>query len=265
MRSRLSIFILSLFILSGLYSCDPTHEHSHSRGMHPMLYATLYQQQSAEFQALCFQAYQLAEIRLNEHLQVQYSKPMAIVVDIDETVLDNSPYQAEAILKDFGYPVRWDEWMHQASAEIIPGSLDFLIKAEQAGVEVFYVSNRKEIYKEATLKNLSEAGFPFADEAHLLLRTDENEKENRRNIIRNTHEIILLVGDNLGDFDEIFETNNADERMQQTMTNKHSFGEKWIMLPNAVYGSWVDVLPGYQTNIALDAQSDSLLRGLKGF
>lgn len=262
-----SIYPLLLTLLMiGLSSCNHhEHDHHHSKGMHPTMYATLYQQNAAEYQALCFQAFQLAEMRVQQQLQLSHEKPLAVVVDIDETVLDNSPYQASGIIEGFGYPEKWDEWMHLASAEAVPGSLEFLLAASAAGVEVFYVTNRKEIYKEATLRNLNEKGFPFADESHIFLRTAESAKESRRNTIRETHEIILLIGDNMGDFDGIFETNNAANRMQQTVENRRLFGERWIILPNAVYGYWVDALPGYHQGLSTEAIADSLLQGLKGF
>lgn len=268
MKKLYQITLILILSATGFLSCihhQHAHDHHHSKGMHPAMYATLYQQNAAEYQALCFQAYHFADIRLQEHLKLSYEKPLAVVVDIDETVLDNSPYQASGILESFGYPERWDEWMQLAAAEPVPGSLEFLLKAADAGVEVFYITNRKEIYKDATLKNLNDKGFPFADEAHLLLRINENAKENRRNKIRETHEIILLIGDNMGDFDEIFETKDASSRLNETLQNRNHFGDKWIILPNAVYGNWVDALPGYQQGLTNEALSDSLLKGLTGF
>ncbi len=263
MKHIRNILFISLIITIGFSSCSQSKKLN--QGMHPLLYSTLYQQQAAEFQALCYQAYNLAELRMQEHLQKTYNKPLAVVVDIDETVLDNSPYEAEGILKGFSYPVRWDEWMYKASAIIIPGSLDFLKSAEAKGVEVFYVSNRREVYREATLKNLQEKGFPFADDAHLFLKTELNEKQSRRNKINESHEIILLIGDNLGDFDGIFETNIPEQRMQQTLDNHDKFGDRWIVLPNAVYGDWVNMLPGHKYGLSEKELYKSLLQGLKGF
>lgn len=271
MRKTFITLFAAMLLLAGGYGCTNSRVAQNQynllqgRGMHPAMYATLYQQRAAEYQALCFQAFNLASLQLQNELKAGHDKPLAVVVDIDETVLDNSPYQAEGITEGFGYPVRWNDWIESASAEAVPGSLDFLLEAEKAGAEVFYVTNRKEEFREATLKNLRAKGFPFADDAHLLMRTGEAEKERRRNLVRERFEIAVLVGDNLGDFSHIFETNEMENRMNQTIQNKNDFGKRWIVLPNAVYGNWVDVLPGYKSGLSTEALADSLLKGLKGF
>jgi 5'-nucleotidase (lipoprotein e(P4) family) len=271
MKKTFLILFAAMVLLAAGHGCTNSrvakndYNNPHGRGMHPAMYATLYQQRAAEYQALCFQAFNLASLQLQNEINAGHEKPLAVVVDIDETVLDNSPYQAEGIAEGFGYPVRWNDWIEFAGAEPVPGSLEFLLDAAKAGAEVFYVTNRKEEFREATLKNLREKGFPFADDAHLLMRTDEAEKENRRNTVRERYEIAVFVGDNLGDFSHVFETYNMDDRMRQTIQNKNDFGKRWIVLPNAVYGNWVDVLPGYQRGLSTEALADSLLKGLKGF
>jgi 5'-nucleotidase (lipoprotein e(P4) family) len=266
MKRNLTL-IFSLFLMASvMVGCAHKHDHhSHSRGENPTLYATLYQQQAAEYRALCYQAFNLASMYMAQEIKAGHEKPLAVVVDIDETVLDNSPYQAAAILGGFGYPVRWDEWMNEANAWAVPGSLEFLLEAEKAGVAVFYVTNRKEEYREATLRNLESMGFPYASNEYLLMRTAGNEKEERRNQIREKYHIALLAGDNLGDFDAAFETDDAGERMLQTDFYKKSFGTKYIVLPNAVYGHWVDVLPGHSRELKGTAFLDSLLKGLMPF
>ncbi len=126
-----------------------------------MVLGTLYHQQSAEYKAACYQAYNLGRLLLDKDLaDKNIDKHRVIVVDIDETVLDNSPYQAECILENFNYPVRWDEWCNKASADAIPGALDFLLYARSNGVSVFYITNRKEHLKQVTIQNLVNLGFP---------------------------------------------------------------------------------------------------------
>ncbi|HMM11731.1 MAG TPA: 5'-nucleotidase, lipoprotein e(P4) family [Bacteroidales bacterium] len=265
MKSIAKLFIVLAF--AGLASaCNHSHQHEH-KGMHPALYATLYQQQAAEYRALCYQAFNLAEIQLEAVLRQSTSKPLAIITDIDETVLDNSPYQAAAILGGFGYPVRWADWMQSADAWAIPGALEFLNKVSAAGITIFYVSNRKEEFRAPTLRNLEKLGFPNASDQYLLLRQEGegNEKETRRKKIDESFEVVMLLGDNLDDFSEVFEVNDAGERMLQADLNKNAFGRRFIVLPNASYGSWVNVLPGYDRNLSTEALSDSLLRGLMPF
>lgn len=258
-----SLIILIISVL--LASCG--HQHEHHPGMHPSLYATLFQQQAAEYRALCYQAFNLAEMHLTEATKQQYTKPLAIITDIDETILDNSPYQAAAIKGGFGYPTRWADWMNAADAWAVPGALEFLNKASEAGFKIFYVSNRKEEFRQPTLQNLRKLGFPNAEDQYLLLRQEGqgNEKEERRQKIAEEFEIVMLLGDNLDDFSGVFEVSDAGERMLQTDLNRAVFGRRFIVLPNAVYGSWVNVLPGYQRDLPVEALTDSLLRGLMPF
>lgn len=258
--------VIILLVFSGLaLSCS--HNHHHHHGMNPTLYATLYQQQAAEYRALCYQAFNVADLYLAEALGQQHAKPMAIITDIDETILDNSPYQAAAILGNFGYPTRWADWMNAANAWAVPGSVEFLNKAAEAGVKIFYISNRKEEFREPTLKNLERLGFPGVSNETLLLRQEGegNSKQTRRDAVGQNYEVIMLLGDNLDDFSGVFEVDDAGERMLQTDLNKAAFGRKFIVLPNAVYGSWVNVLPGYNRNLPSEVLADSLLKGLMPF
>ncbi|MBZ0244222.1 MAG: 5'-nucleotidase, lipoprotein e(P4) family [Bacteroidales bacterium] len=261
--SVLSFFAgLSLVFLS----CQgPTHHHhGPAHGTHPALYATLYQQQSAEYKALCYQAFNIADMRLNERLATEIEKPLAIVVDIDETVLDNSPYQAQGILDHFGYPEKWDTWVNSATAEVVPGALEFLTAASEQGVEVFYIPNRKEVFRDATRKNLLDLGFPDAVDENILLRTDENDKEPRRQKVMQNHEIFLLMGDNLGDFHSVFDGDNAQTREKFMLENLEKLGKTWIVLPNPLYGTWMNALPGIKE--AREHKDDAYLeKGLKGF
>ncbi len=260
-------FFTILVVSSLAFACGHDHQHPHHSGMNPTLYATLYQQQAAEYRALCYQAYNLADLYLAEALKNKYAKPLAIVTDIDETILDNSPYQAAAILGNFGYPTRWADWMNAADAWAIPGSVEFLKKAAEAGVTIFYISNRKEEFRQPTLQNLKKLEFPNVADQYLLLRQEGegNEKESRRQKVAEQFEVVLLLGDNLDDFSGVFEVDDAGERMLQTDLNRAAFGQKFIVLPNPVYGSWVNVLPGNQRGLPTEVLADSLLKGLMPF
>lgn len=266
MKKSIFSFVFILLLIGGCSSSKEITQTIESKTpVHPTLYATLYVQQAAEYKALCYQTFNFASLRLNAEMKQTHSKPLAIVVDVDETVLDNSPYQAAAILGNFGYPIRWSEWMNAAAAQPIPGALAFLQEASKLGVKVFYVTNRRETFRAATLQNLIELGFPDAVNENLMLRDQSAEKETRRLKIMETYEIVLLVGDNLADFSHIFENVIEPSRTEQTELNKSEFGKKWFVLPNPVYGNWVDVLPGYNKNLAPAALNDSLLKGLKDF
>jgi 5'-nucleotidase (lipoprotein e(P4) family) len=265
MKKLTLLIVASWFYIIGIQSCvHEHHDHGHYHP-HPTLYATLYQQQAAEYASLCYQAFNLASMQLRNELEAGHNLPLAVVVDIDETVLDNSPYQAAAIHEGFGYPKRWAEWVELAIAEPVPGALEFLLEAESLGVEVFYITNRREEFRDATLRNLQENGFPFADDGYLMMRTVTNDKEPRRRMVAEMYHIAVLVGDNLGDLHSNFDSEDGSMRMHSTEEYKNEFGNRWIMLPNAIYGIWVNALEGYQHGIVPDDLAHELQKGLKGF
>ncbi|HAQ64855.1 MAG TPA: 5'-nucleotidase, lipoprotein e(P4) family [Bacteroidales bacterium] len=208
-----------------------------------LLMATLWYQRADEFSALCYQAYNLAQLRLDQEMATGRSvKPRAIVVDIDETVLDNSPFEARCIVNRTNYPTGWSEWVVAANAGAIPGAVEFLNYASSLGVEVFYISNRKEKERASTIDNLMNQRFPMADSSHLLLRTTETNKEARRNHVLASHKIVMLMGDNLNDFTSAFEGNTPLERRQNADSLQHEFGRRYIVLPNPMYGDWEGAL-----------------------
>ncbi|WP_316830819.1 5'-nucleotidase, lipoprotein e(P4) family [Pedobacter aquatilis] len=201
--------------------------------------AVLWQQTSGEYTALCFQAYNFARLSLKEALWADTSKkPNCVIVDIDETVLDNSPFQGHEIKKGLSYnPADWTEWTNLAKADTVPGALAFLKFAATKNIETFYLSNRDEKDHAATLKNLQTFGFPYADEAHLLVSQGTSNKEPRRQKIAERYNILMLCGDNLSDFSNVFyrEQKNTIEQVNQ---HQQLFGTQFIVLPNPMYGDW---------------------------
>lgn len=208
-----------------------------------MVLGTLYHQQAAEYRALCYQAYNLGKIMLDKDLaDKNIVKHRVVILDVDETVLDNSPYQAQCILDDVSYPVKWDEWCLKAVAKPVPGSLEFLNYAKSNGVDAFYITNRKEHLKDATVKNLKDMGFPNADTEHVIMRTAENSKESRRLAVSEKYHVSLLFGDNLNDFTNSFENNSNKQRMNEADRINAEFGKRFIVLPNSMYGDWETAL-----------------------
>lgn len=205
-----------------------------------LVMATLWVQTSAEFRALCYQAFNLAKMNLDAFLSgYGGSKPVAVIVDADETVIDNSDYEAFLIGKDFGYSSKtWTPWMAAAQAKAMPGAKEFLNYAKDKGVEIFYVTNRKMVGYEGTEKNLQALGFPFVDKKHLLLRTDTSNKQPRRDIVAKDYEIAFLMGDNLNDFLSVFAKKSVADRFAETDKIKDQWGKMFIMLPNPMYGEW---------------------------
>ena len=205
-----------------------------------MVMAVVYQQTAAEYRALCYQAYNLAHFMLDRDLDnKKVNMPRCVVLDIDETVLDNSPYEGKCILEKLVYPNKWEDWITKASARPVPGALDFLKYARLNGVEVYFVTNRKENERESTVENLKSAGFNLADADHLLMRGETSSKEIRRAKIKETRHISLLFGDNLADFSDAFDgKQSVQDRFNVVEKLKKEFGTRFIVLPNAMYGDW---------------------------
>lgn len=260
-----SVLIISAFtLLIAFMSCKQVVKKEEVLNNDGLLLATLYMQQSAEYQASCIQAYNIGKLQLDAKLDSfqMKDKKLAIIVDIDETVLDNSPFSAKSIIENTDYPEYWDEWCEKAEAKPIPGALEFLNYAADLGVETFYISNRKNYLKIPTMNNLQMYGFPFADSAHIMLRTTTSNKERRRNIVREEYEVLLYFGDNLGDFSPAFDDQATSKRKALVKQMKDQFGETYIMLPNPTYGAWMNAMKhGLPANTDIDSLYMSKLIG----
>lgn len=233
----------SLAILAGLFSCQQSQSNSNDTKKENdyLIMATLWYQRASECRALYYQAFNAARISLDKQLAANSdkSKPKAVVVDIDETVLDNSPFETNSIRTGKSFSsAAWKEWTDMAKAQATPGSLEFLKYAESKGVETFYISNRDTSAMLKTLQNLQNLGFPFADKEHILLKSNTSNKTNRRNKVSLSHEILILAGDNIGDFDEILEDRSENYGFALVDSMKKEFGNRFIVLPNPMYGSW---------------------------
>lgn len=239
---------------------EPADGASQGLGSHEHLVgAVLWSQTAAEARALYYQAFNLAEMKLDEALQSQAGgEKLAVVVDIDETLLDNSPCYAEMIKTDGLYGNCWLEWVDLTEAEALPGAKDFLDFAESRGVEVFYVSNRYEGQRDATIENLVGAGFPYVDNDHVLLREGGSSKEGRRQAVAEDYDIALLIGDNAIDFADVFDDRTVSERAEEVDALKDEFGNRFIVLPNPMYGDWEDAV--YEYNKGLSAEEEDSLR-----
>ncbi|MGC8864988.1 MAG: 5'-nucleotidase, lipoprotein e(P4) family [Bacteroidales bacterium] len=256
--------LMAVFLLASCHR-NPTENQTPVLTNDYMQLATLWYQHAAECRALYYQSYNLARLRLDEMLKTEGKGKKAVVVDIDETVLDNSPYQAWCILNGKSFPEGWAEWTAKASAKALPGAVDFLNYVVSRGVDVFYITNRKPAEAEATLLNLQKEGFPQADTSHVLFRTAESNKETRRQHVAIEYKILLLVGDNLNDFTDLWEKQGVARRLTITDSLRAEFGKRFIILPNPMYGDWENAI--YEYNYKLSAQTKDSLRKayLKGF
>lgn len=230
-----------------------------------MLMSVLWYQASAEMRALCYQAFNTAKNSLDIAVEKNKGlKKLAVITDVDETMVDNSQYEASNILENFGYPFRWGEWIDKADAKAIPGAVDFMKYAVSKGVDVFYVTNRKIAEKDATIKNLKKLGFPMADEEHCLFRETTSSKNERRAKVASTHEIIMLIGDNMNDFSGVFENKSVDSRFGVTDSLKSEYGNRFIVLPNPMYGDWESAVLNYNFNQDAKQKDELRKKQLKG-
>ena len=266
------IYYLSLIMLIvGTSSCKVQHNIDNAENTSPLLlqgpaWAAAWQQKAGEYKALCHQAYNLARMRLDELVQDTSAKPFAIVTDIDETVLDNSPYQVHQALKRAEYSdSSWVEWTSRIECDTIPGALSFLRYAKNKGVSVFYITNRLEKERAATLKDLQRWGFPDATDGHLTMKTTTSGKEIRRKRVSEEHEILLLIGDNLSDFSAIFDKKPLEERNLQVKNNAIMFGSRFIVLPNPMYGDWEGAMYNYQYGLQPHVKEKIILQSLKKY
>lgn len=222
-----------LFIFLFLFACNNLEiskkEHS--------LY---WQKNSAEYVALSYQAYNLAKFRLDEKLNSEFNKRPAIVIDLDETVLNNLPYNEMLIdSSEIFTQESWSKWVNKKIATKVPGSLEFINYAKSKNVKIVYLSNRRVENYDPTKENLVNLGYPFDEDTLMLLRDETSDKTARRNTL-NDYEIIILLGDNLADFNSVFYKKSNNERIQSVDSLSKMFGDKFIVFPNLIYGDWED-------------------------
>ena len=223
------------------------------------LLAVLFKRTSAEYKANTFQIYTSAKnnidkaladkswTALKNQLKDYQNLPPAIILDIDETVLDNSEHQVRSIKNGTNYPIGWKEWVSEESAGALPGVKEFLSYANTKGIKIFYVTNRTHDLEEYTRNNIKSLGLPFDNDMDVLLMKNEkgwgSDKTSRRDLIRKDFRVIQIFGDQLDDFIPLTESaKSMNER--KTLIDKYAdmWGEKWYMLINPMYGEWEEAL-----------------------
>lgn len=264
-----SFFILGIICFTLISSCNRPQSvtQSEKSSNDHLLAATLYQQQAAEYRALCYQAYNIAHRNMDAIYDTATNlSSLAIVMDLDETVLDNSAYEAQSILDSLAYPKGWDAWMYAASAKALPGAVDFIKSVREKGVQVFYITNRREKYREATLVNLQNLGIAPADSNHLLLRGEQSTKEPRRQKVLREFKIVMLFGDNLVDFAAAFDgTQSSSRRAEVADSLQDVFGSRFIVFPNVMYGDWLNAITDYDNSLTQQQKLEKYKFVLQGF
>jgi 5'-nucleotidase (lipoprotein e(P4) family) len=248
----LAINIVTILTIVTLVSCTSSPKNNltsdkTNNNLH-MLQASVWYKLSGENKALQYQAFNYATLKVKEYLRStkRNKKKPAIVVDVDETILNNMPYQEYLIKSGNSYPVKWFDWVSKGTAKAIPGSVKFLNYVHKKGFEIFYVSNRKLRAVDVTYKNLKAAKLPVKKK-NLLFRDKTSSKRKRRNTIKSkNYDIVLLIGDNLNDFTDAFDETSIQKRMKLVDTMRANFGDRFIILPNPLYGDWEGAVIDYK-------------------
>jgi 5'-nucleotidase (lipoprotein e(P4) family) len=237
-----------------------------------LLNATLWMQRSVEFKATALAGFALAQVRLEQALADKswtaapgeqtgnyQDLPPAVILDIDETLLDNSGYQVWMVLNNTTFsPQTWNQFVKDEVATPIPGAVEFSKFAESKGVKVFYISNRTGEEEEATRRNMERYGFPMGGNVDTFLMARErpdwtSAKSTRRAHVAKDYRVLLNMGDNFGDFHDGYRGNEA-ERLKVYEENKARWGREWIMIANPAYGSFESAPFGHDYKQSRDAQ-----------
>lgn len=248
-------YTLALIIL--VVSCSQVNDNKNDNAFNQehIVYSTIWFQKSAEAKALYYQGFNLAKLRVEEYVKISGEKPKAVVVDIDETMVDNSLFQGKSIEKGEGYSNEfWAEWSNLAMAKALPGAVEFTKFCDSLGVQVVYISNRKVQELEKTMKNMDSLGFAFVNPENYLLKEETSGKEVRRKIAMEKYDIILLLGDNLNDFSDVFEHRGDDWGVSTVEKYRNEFGKRFIVFPNPMYGEWEKSVYGNEKGLTEEAK-----------
>ena len=278
MKARLwqTLFILNALITSEIILAEDANKDVRDLKEQNIM-SVLFQQTAAERLAGSLQTFKSAKQALDNALadsswsalpgQAVYGKKPAIIVDVDETVLDNTAYEARMILDGTKYPEGWVSWGKEAAATEVPGAKDFLNYAASKDVTIFYVTNRVVELKEATKKNLTKLGIPWDKTKDTVLMRGENnwgsDKGPRRKLVGNEYRVLLMIGDNLGDFVDAKDNNlNPSNRKNIVSDYADYWGVQWFMLQNIAYGDWEGALYDFNYSLSPDEVYNSRLEFL---
>ena len=204
-----------------------------------MVLAAAWMQNSAEYRELCYQAYNIALERVEAAVanHQKGDKPLAIVLDVDETVLDNSAFDAGYIGTNNAYSVKdkdLDEWCNTAEAPAMPGAAEYLQAVDKLGVDIFYVSNRSMAQIPCSKENFKRTGFPQADEKHLIFQDDSSNKMGRFEQVMKEYDVVVFMGDRMSDLPIDSYHKSQSERNALVDQHKDEFGKRFIVLPKQI-------------------------------
>jgi len=204
---------------------------------------------SIEYAASCRQVYEMAWPRVNRAAESQ-TQNWTVVLDVDETVLNNVQYEVERAALDSAYtPASWAAWVGREEATPVAGVATFLEKVRGLGprAHVAFITNRRFENEAATTNNLRKFGLFRDGDAVLTKKGDDDTKSDRRRCLEEGTErcaefgpmkIIALFGDNIRDFMEMRGSEKAKAYLDDGLANDDNWGRKYFILPNPIYGSW---------------------------
>jgi acid phosphatase len=242
-----------------------------------LLNATLWVSNSVEYKANTLSIYQLAKLRLDQAIADKTwsatgqtdaaDKPRAIIADADETLIDNGGYESWLIVAKAGYSGKtYDAWTKAKAAKAVPGAVEFTKYADSKGVKVFYVTNRDATQEADTRANMEALGFPMGGNVDTFLMSKEkpdwtSKKGTRRDFVGKDYRVLLLLGDNYGDFSDDYDKSEAD-RMKSLDGNMAHIGKDWIFIANPEYGSFESAPFGNDYKKSPDQQRADKIKAL---
>lgn len=236
---KLTLCATSALVMLALTGCAQQKTDAQQKLNDQSVMALNWFQQSGEYQALTYQAFNTATMVFDNAKPLD-GKPKAVVVDLDETMIDNSAYSAWQVKANKPFDSKtWSEWTSAKQALAVPGAVNFANYVNSHGGTMFYVSNRKTTEYAATMENLNRLGFTGVNEKTLLLSSNTSNKQARFDAIKAAgYNIVLYAGDNLNDFGSATYHKDNAQRRAFVNQNHNQFGTQYIVLPNPLYGDW---------------------------
>ena len=253
---------------------------------HELLNAVLWMQSAQEYRMAVTQAFRQAEIMVERALlQPDWTalpgqegktgglKKAAVILDADETILDNSPFQGQMILDDDEFHLdKWFDWEVSGKPRLLPGARAFLERMKELKVKIFYVTNRSHKHSDKTLELFRDVlKIPIDDDGANLLSRDKpptkgGDKQSRRDIVAGTHRVLLLIGDDLNDFVSGVRGEGITPEKRKEIAEGHEdkWGRKWIVIPNPAYGSWERAHYGFRNDLTRAQRLEAKYRSVAG-
>lgn len=275
-------FVFLLFLIFMTCGCEQPAAQPHED-----LDAALWVHSSAEYRAIARSVYRMAREKLAVALEDktwsalpaqqdllqngpdEKALPPAVILDVDETVLDNLEFQARLIDSGAEYNLDdWHAWVDEATADLIPGAAEFIAFCRERGVTVFFVTNRRAIAERGTRRNLElkKVLSPNAEDT-ILSKYERDEwttdKSSRREFVASRYRLLLVIGDDLNDFVWVDDKPSAEARRQMADEYADWWGHKWFMIPNPNYGGWERALYDFDDTLPRVEKIERKLKALE--